>query len=50
MRNYLSGALISVAVAGCSPDDGSADFAKGEVAYASRDFQAAVLSYSAAAA
>ena len=49
MRNYMIGVLISVAVAGCSPDDGSADFAKGEVAYASRDFQAAVLSYSAAA-
>ena len=43
-------ALSLAVMAGCGPDDGTADYEKGEVAYASRDLQAAVLCFSAAAA
>lgn len=49
MRNKILAALALAAVAGCSPDDGAADFAKGEAAYAARDLQTAVLCFKAAA-
>ena len=43
-------ALALAALAGCTPeDDGSADFAKGEAAYAVRDLRAAAAGYGAAA-
>lgn len=50
MRIYLLAALLSVLVAGCGVDDGSADFEKGEVAYSAKDLRTAILCYSAAAA
>lgn len=50
MRNYMLAVLMSALVAGCGPDDGSADFEKAEAAYAARDLHAAVISYSAASA
>ena len=49
MRNKILVALALAALAGCSPDDGAADFAKGESAYAVRDLQAAALCFKAAA-
>lgn len=49
MRDIILAALALAFVAGCGPDDGSADFEKGEVAYAARDLQTAVLCYNAAA-
>ena len=50
MRNNIFAALAIAVLAGCSPDYGVADYEKGEVAYAARDLQAAVLGFSAAAA
>ena len=49
MRNKILVALALAVLAGCSPDDGAADFAKGESAYAVRDLQAAALCFKAAA-
>ena len=49
MRHKILAALALAIVAGCGPDDGAADFEKGEVAYAARDLQTAVVCYSAAA-
>ena len=37
MRNNTLVALAFAVVAGCGPDDGSADFEKAEAAYAARD-------------
>ena len=34
MRNNILAALALAVVAGCGPDDGSADFEKAEAAYA----------------
>lgn len=50
MRDNIFVALALAVLAGCGPDDGAADYEKGEVAYAARDLQAAVLCYNAAAA
>ena len=49
MRNNTLVALALAVVAGCGPDDGSADFEKAEAAYAARDLQTAVLCYGTAA-
>ena len=49
MRNNTLVALAFAVVAGCGPDDGSADFEKAEAAYAARDLQTAVLCYGTAA-
>ena len=43
MRHKILAALALAIVAGCGPDDGAADFEKGEVAYAARDLQTAVV-------
>ena len=45
MRNNTLVALAFAVVAGCGPDDGSADFEKAEAAYVARDLQTAVLCY-----
>lgn len=50
MRNMTFVALVLVAVAGCAPDDGAADFARGEAAHIARDLPVAVRCYGAAAA
>lgn len=50
MRNNILVALALAVLAGCGLDDGVADYEKGEVAYAARDLQAAVLCFNAAAA
>ncbi len=49
MRNNILAVLALSVVAGCGPDDGSADFEKAEAAYAARDLQTAVLCYGTAA-
>jgi tetratricopeptide (TPR) repeat protein len=49
MRNIIFAALALAFLAGCAPDDGRAEFEKGEAAYAARDLKVAVLSYKAAA-
>ena len=50
MRNKIIAALALAVIAGCGPDDGAADFGKGEAAYAARDLQTAVQCFKAAAA
>ena len=50
MRKNAIITLFALAViAGCGPDDGAADFAKGEVAFAARDFRVAAMCYGVAA-
>ena len=50
MRNNIFAALAFAVLAGCAPDNGVADYEKGEVAYAARDLPAAAFCYNAAAA
>ena len=50
MRNNILAALALAVLAGCAPDNGVADYEKGEVAYAARDLPVAALCYNAAAA
>ena len=49
MRKIALAALALAAIAGCGPDDGAADFAKGEAAYAVRDLRAAAMLFKTAA-
>ena len=49
MRKNVLVALALAILAGCEPDDGTAEFAKGEAAYAARDLRAAAVCYGAAA-
>ena len=49
MRNKILVVLALAVMAGCSPDNGIADFEKGEAAYAARDLQMAALCFKAAA-
>ena len=49
MGKIILVALAVAAVAGCAPDDGGADFQKGEAAYGLRDFNLAAACFKAAA-
>ena len=49
MRKNAIVAFALALIAGCGPDDGAADFAKGEVAFAARDFRVAAMCYGIAA-
>ena len=49
MRKNALVALALAVLAGCGPDDGAADFEKGEAAYAARDLRTAAICFSAAA-
>lgn len=49
MREKIFTILALAVIAGCGPDDGSADFEKGESAYSARDLQTALICYRAAA-
>lgn len=49
MRTNILAVLSLAVVAGCGPDDGGADFERGEAAYSARNLQAAALCYSTAA-
>ena len=50
MRETVFVALAMAVLAGCSPDNGVADYEKGEVAYAARDLKSAVRYFHSAAA